>query len=570
MAGKFSLLTSLTLNAAGFNEGLNKAKQKTSDFAKGVETAQKSVKTSFSGISNVAGGLGETLNQSLGGLPSMLSTALSGFKGMVPAITSIKTALISTGIGAIVVALGVAFSALTSYLNGTSEGAAKVKEMFGYISGAATALMNRLKSLGSALFSILTGDIEGFKKSIQEAFKGGFIDEVVDAAKMGNELAKEQNRLKKEKNKLDSEELDVIYKQAELTTKAKDVTKESNYSAKQRLEFEKEAVRIGDEFDEKKIKYLKDAWNLEVNLNKQKTQLNQSDIDKELAAKKAYFDYIIKDRQDAIGENKIIAKTQKEIDSDALDAAKERIALEKQIGTERLGNIQLSNSFDQKGKIKSYTPKNTKDFEGDKLTKDAESKINSATAKLQKFKVDTKNMLLDMNNIVISGLNQLGSSIASSFANIITGEEGAGFKQLFSSILSTVGEFITQMGAAVMAYGITMEAFKKAFSNPFAAIAAGIGLMIVGGVVSNLANSIGEKTKGYANGGIVGGNSFTGDKVVARVNSGEMILNKKQQSNLLSLANGGGSFGGDVRFEIDGQKLVGVLNNYNKKVRNTR
>lgn len=36
----------------------------------------------------------------------------------------------------------------------------------------------------------------------------------------------------------------------------------------------------------------------------------------------------------------------------------------------------------------------------------------------------------------------------------------------------------------------------------------------------------------FAKGGIVGGNSYFGDKLLARVNSGELILNKKQQANL--------------------------------------
>lgn len=43
---------------------------------------------------------------------------------------------------------------------------------------------------------------------------------------------------------------------------------------------------------------------------------------------------------------------------------------------------------------------------------------------------------------------------------------------------------------------------------------------------------------GFAAGGIVGGNSFTGDKVLTRVNSGEMILNQAQQARLFEMANG--------------------------------
>ena len=60
---------------------------------------------------------------------------------------------------------------------------------------------------------------------------------------------------------------------------------------------------------------------------------------------------------------------------------------------------------------------------------------------------------------------------------------------------------------------------------------------------------------GFAEGGIVGGNSFTGDRILARVNSGEMILNRNQQA---ALFNGGGQ----VKFVIEGSQLKGVLDNY--------
>lgn len=53
----------------------------------------------------------------------------------------------------------------------------------------------------------------------------------------------------------------------------------------------------------------------------------------------------------------------------------------------------------------------------------------------------------------------------------------------------------------------------------------------------------------FANGGIVGGSSFSGDNITARVNSGEMILNKAQQAQLWKTANGGGS--GGIALKVD-------------------
>lgn len=44
-----------------------------------------------------------------------------------------------------------------------------------------------------------------------------------------------------------------------------------------------------------------------------------------------------------------------------------------------------------------------------------------------------------------------------------------------------------------------------------------------------------SQAKGFATGGVVGGNSYTGDKILARLNSGELVLNQDQQNKLLNM-----------------------------------
>ena len=67
----------------------------------------------------------------------------------------------------------------------------------------------------------------------------------------------------------------------------------------------------------------------------------------------------------------------------------------------------------------------------------------------------------------------------------------------------------------------------------------------------------------FQDGGIVPGNSFSGDNVQARVNSGEMILNRQQQAQLFAQANGQGGSGGSqtivVPVQIDGEEIARVV-----------
>lgn len=76
----------------------------------------------------------------------------------------------------------------------------------------------------------------------------------------------------------------------------------------------------------------------------------------------------------------------------------------------------------------------------------------------------------------------------------------------------------------------------------------------------------------FAGGGIVPGASYSGDKIHAFVNSGEMILNGNQQANLFSmLKNGAGNDSSDeIRLRVSGTDLVGVLYNHNRKLSKTR
>ena len=66
-------------------------------------------------------------------------------------------------------------------------------------------------------------------------------------------------------------------------------------------------------------------------------------------------------------------------------------------------------------------------------------------------------------------------------------------------------------------------------------------------------SGIGLDAGAFANGGVVGGSSFSGDRLFARVNSGEMILNTRQQGNLLGMLQPSGSAPMDLNIEVQGR-----------------
>ena len=162
----------------------------------------------------------------------------------------------------------------------------------------------------------------------------------------------------------------------------------------------------------------------------------------------------------------------------------------------------------------------------------------------------------------IDSLNGI-ASIMGSITNM-TNEGAASWIAYGANILNAIGTAIPQvqtLTTALQAKAIA-EAAGSAASVPvtgwITAIAAISAMMAAFAAVPK-----------FAEGGIFTGNSFIGDNMLARVNSGEMILNNRQQRNLFNLLNGNTSQSninsGSVEFKIQGKELVGVLNAYSSK-----
>jgi hypothetical protein len=135
---------------------------------------------------------------------------------------------------------------------------------------------------------------------------------------------------------------------------------------------------------------------------------------------------------------------------------------------------------------------------------------------------------------------------------------------LFGGFLDLLSSGLQDIGKALIAYGVAMDAFKKAFTNPYAAIAAGIALVAAGALLKSRINktSGGGASAGnipaFANGGIVSGPTMglMGEYPGAKSNP-EVIAPLDKLKDML-----GGGQGGT--FVLRGQDLLLSVNRAQK------
>lgn len=127
-----------------------------------------------------------------------------------------------------------------------------------------------------------------------------------------------------------------------------------------------------------------------------------------------------------------------------------------------------------------------------------------------------------------------------------------------AKIIPVIQKLILAKQAEAIASG-TAEGAKMPFPANLAAILS---------VVATVASVFASLPK-FASGGIVSGGSTHGDRVLARLNSGEMVLDGHQQSNLFKAIENG-DFGSSnietptINFKLKGSDIYGSLKNFGK------
>ena len=332
------------------------------------ENININVKSNIGDVSKDASGLasefkvmGVSLNGVKAGFKSVATTAKASF-------STIKAGIMSTGIGALLIAV----TALISYFTNTKRGADKLTQAFTAMGAVVDVLTDRLSKVGEAISFVFSGE---FRKA-GEALKGtfaGITEEIKEEVAAMVELTKRTQALRD----ADNEFMVQKAKTRQEIEKARLIAEDETKSAEERLENLKKALELEAKTTEDEIALARERMAIkqeemalsensaedEAELARLKTEI----IEKETASIKMRRRVVTevnslereilaeekaraKEKQDLIdAENKRIADEKKKADdAKALadkKAADKEIAEAKRVANEKIAILKAEEDF---------------------------------------------------------------------------------------------------------------------------------------------------------------------------------------------------------------------------------
>ena len=211
---------------------------------KNLEKSTDKAADSAGELNDQFAGTSSQLDKMTGGAVTFARKLVAGVKQGVTAMTTLKGAIIATGIGALVVVVGT----LVSYFTNTQRGADKLNQAFKVVGATVDVLTDRLSSFGEGLFQILSGDFEKGWETLKGSVKG-VADEIVNESKAALQLEKDMQALQ-------DREIEFIKVQAEkrrAIEQARLAAEDESLSDKERAEALQEAIRIQNELTDEQI-----------------------------------------------------------------------------------------------------------------------------------------------------------------------------------------------------------------------------------------------------------------------------------------------------------------------------
>ena len=219
----------------------------------------------------------ESIDKFTGGAASGFKAVVSGVKTFLGSLTTLKGAIIATGLGALVVVLG----SLFTYFTQTSRGADKFAEVMGGVSAAVKVVLDRVVLLGEGIVELFSGNFTKAIETVKNAFTG-IGAEIVRETKAGAALAKQLDDIEDRERDLIKLRAKANLQITEARLIADDQTKsiqEREKAVRRASELEGEVAAAEQKNAQAYVKYLKERIKLGESTDEDLRQLAEKEAE---------------------------------------------------------------------------------------------------------------------------------------------------------------------------------------------------------------------------------------------------------------------------------------------------
>jgi hypothetical protein len=481
------------------------------NYQKNLSEGQKESRRFKQNVKREVGEVGQAFTRLMRGditaLPAFFRAATTSAKGFAGGLKAVKAALIATGIGAILVALGTAVAALTQYFKGTEEGQIVFKKVMNNIKAYIEPVLQMFGNFGKAIMQLFKGDFQGAWETAKGAVKD--VGEQIKENKSNvDELnaAEEKYIQLKRRTLLENKKLE-----AEIAEARRIANDEDNYSAAQRAKAINEAIVKQKQLAANK----REELDLETYIAETKASFGDNDIetnDKLNELKVRQFE-ITREQEMAI---KRMGEDQQRINRE----------LSAQIDLQNKINAQIAERAANQG-ISTITTRQdftlgTTEMDTGQLA-DMGNRIEETTAKALEMQAAFAAIASAENQEAIATLsmqfNQLGGAI---------GGVAGHFLNLGSAMLELIPQLISQIAGLTSAQVASSQSITTAKGSE--AIASGtaasqkmpfpLNIVALAVTIGSIIAALAKKPPKMAAGGLVYGDSLVnvGEYSNARVN----------------------------------------------------
>lgn len=244
----------------------------------------------------------------------------------------------------------------------------------------------------------------------------------------------------------------------------------------------------------------------------------------------------------------------------SFDIGQRQLQYEKDKNEKLLAETQKFTSAQNEALISAQTEQQ------DIASKNTEEHLASTTEKVQGFwqtvydvsAQQSLNITSQVSSVYSALQSNLSTSFQALFQQIGNGWSGLKdiainfFQSMYQSFVKILADLAAEQIKNIIAVQVANTTASKVnvaanaaeAGSKAAAASAGWALWGAIAIGAGIMAAVLAFADGFATGGVVPGNSFSGDNVLARVNSGEMILNRAQQARLFDIAEGNTEPGG--------------------------